>query len=182
MHNESLVPILETERLLLRGHHVEDFHECASMWADPDVVAQISGVPSTNEQSWSRLLRYAGHWRLLGFGYWVVEAKADGSFLGEVGLADYHRDTEPDLKGKPEAGWVLKAQAHGHGYATEAVLAMLRWSDANLTHSSTAAMFNPAHAASINVARKVGYSDEKMGRYSDQDALFMFRARQPRRP
>ena len=90
------------------------------MWADKEVVAHMSGVPSTHEQSWSRLLRYAGHWQLLGFGYWVVQSKADGDFLGEVGLADYHRDTDPTLDGRPEAGWVLRTCAHGKGYATEA--------------------------------------------------------------
>ena len=95
----NIVPRLETDRLSMRGHTIEDIAECASMWADPKVVANISGTPSTYEQSWSRLLRYAGHWCQLGFGYWVVESKADSSFLGEVGLADFRRDTQPQLAG-----------------------------------------------------------------------------------
>ena len=102
------------------------------MWADPQVVAHISGTPSTAEQSWSRLLRYTGHWQHLGFGYWVVESKADGAFIGEVGFADYYRDTTPSITGLPEAGWALKTAAHGKGYATEAVSAMLHWADRNL--------------------------------------------------
>ncbi len=177
MRNTTLVPALETERLLLRGHHVDDIAACAAMWADPAVNAHISGVPSTYEQSWSRLLRYAGHWHHLGFGYWAVIAKADGSYLGEVGLADHRRETEPDLTGKPEAGWVFAARAQGKGYATEAVTAMLRWADAHLTCTRTSALFDPAHQASINVAKKVGYSNPILGRYRSQETLFMFRAR-----
>lgn len=180
MRDTTLVPALETERLLLRGHHVDDIGECAAMWADPEVNAHISGVPSTYEQSWSRLLRYAGHWHHLGFGYWAVIDKADGSFVGEVGLADHRRTTEPDLTGKPEAGWVFASRAHGKGYATEAVTAMLAWADAQLPFALTSAIFDPAHEASISVARKVGYSNPILGRFKDQDALFMFRARQSR--
>ena len=178
MNDASLVPTIETERLLLRGHQVSDFHDSASMWADKEVVAHISGVPSTHEQSWSRLLRYAGHWQLLGFGYWVVQSKANGDFLGEVGLADYHRDTEPTLDGRPEAGWVLRTCAHGKGYATEAVTAMMHWADTTLSCTHTSAMFDPAYSASINVAKKVGFENEVLGRYGDQEALIMERSRQ----
>ena len=178
MTAKIVVPTLETERLLLRGHQISDFSDSAEMWADQEVVAHISGVPSSEEQSWSRLLRYSGHWHHMGFGYWVVESKADGSFLGEVGFADYHRDTEPSLAGKPEAGWVFNVRSHGKGYATEAVTAMLVWADANLDYTSTAAMFDPSYLPSINVAKKVGYSNEVLGRYEGQDALFMERVRQ----
>jgi len=175
--DNDLAPVLETERLLLRGHRIADFPDSAAMWADPTVVARITGAPSNEEQSWSRFLRYAGHWRHLGFGYWAVLGKSDGAFLGEVGFADYHRDTEPSLRGKPEAGWVFVAGAHGKGYATEAVTAMLTWADARLDYPYTAVMVDPSYAASINVAKKVGYSQEFLGRYGDRQALFMERAR-----
>jgi RimJ/RimL family protein N-acetyltransferase len=63
------VPVIETQRLILRGHRLEDFDALAAMWADPHVARFIGGKPATQEESWARLLRYAGHWRLLGFGY-----------------------------------------------------------------------------------------------------------------
>jgi len=77
-----MVPRLETERLILRGHDVADFESSAAMWADPEVVARISGMPSTAAESWSRLLRYIGHWQALGYRYWVLESKVDGAFVG----------------------------------------------------------------------------------------------------
>lgn len=150
------------------------------MWADPKVVAHISGVPSTEEQSWSRLLRYSGHWALLGYGYWVVTAKDNGEFLGEVGFADFQRDTTPSINGKPEAGWVFKSEAHGKGFATEAVAGMLQWADANLAYSKTVCMFDPEYLASIHVARKVGYENEVLGRYGQTETLFMERPRRKR--
>src|ERR1700691_4275001 len=112
------VPVIETERLTLRAHCIADFAASAAMWADPVTTRHIGGRPQTEEETWSRLLRYVGHWALLGFGYWVVEEKATGSFVGELGFADYKRDMEPPLKDTPEIGWIFAAQFQGKGYAT----------------------------------------------------------------
>ncbi|GAA6182416.1 GNAT family N-acetyltransferase [Shimia sp. NS0008-38b] len=163
--------------MLLRAHSLADFEDSAAMWADPQVVAHISGVPSTADQSWSRVLRYIGHWQALGFGYWVIVDKADGSFLGEAGLADYHRDTEPSIKGVPEAGWALKPSAQGKGLATEAVTAVMAWADEALAKEfpMACAIFDPAHTASVRVANKAGFGNPVMGTFGDKDALFLER-------
>jgi RimJ/RimL family protein N-acetyltransferase len=95
------IPVIETKRLRLRGHRLDDFGDVAAMWADANVTKQIRDQPFTREESWTRLLRYVGHWALLGFGYWVAEDKQTGKFLGEVGFADYERDLKPSLKGIP---------------------------------------------------------------------------------
>ena len=60
-------PAIETARLSLRAHALADFAESAAMWADPEVTRHIGGKPFSEEQSWHRLLRYVGHWALLGF-------------------------------------------------------------------------------------------------------------------
>ncbi len=125
------VPILETERLRLRGHRLDDFLHSAAMWADPAVTLHITGRPFTEEESWARFLRYVGHWSLIGFGYWLAEDRDTGQFLGEIGFADYKRDLEPSLSGIPEIGWAFISRAHGRGYATEAVRAAVGWGDAN---------------------------------------------------
>ena len=109
------VPVLETERLILRGHQLDDFNDCAAMWADPAVTRFIGGQPLHEEESWAKFLRYAGHWSVLGFGYWAVEEKSSENFVGEIGFADYKRELEPSLKGVPEIGWVLASPTHGKG-------------------------------------------------------------------
>jgi len=102
-----LAPILDTARLTLRPHTLQDFKPSAQLWSEPATVEYISGNPSTAAESWGRLLRYGGLWPMLGFGYWVVERKTDQQFIGEVGFADFHRDVEPSMQGIPEAGWVM---------------------------------------------------------------------------
>jgi RimJ/RimL family protein N-acetyltransferase len=168
-------PELETSRLLLRGHRPDDFPAFAAMWADPEVVRHISGRPSTAEESWHRFLRDAGHWRIMGYGYWVIEEKAGGAFLGEVGLADFRRDMTPALGDRPEAGWVLARAAHGRGIATEAIRRVLAWADADLPNPDTVCIIAPGHARSIRVAEKAGYIGQGEAAYRDQPILVMAR-------
>ena len=98
------VPILETERLRLRGHRRDDFAASAAMWADPIVTRYIGGKPLSPEEAWGKMLRYAGLWSLLGYGYWAVEERASGEFAGELGFADLKRDIEPSLGDTAGAG------------------------------------------------------------------------------
>jgi len=57
VHCTVNVPILETERLRLRGHRLDDFPASAAMWADPVVTRHTTGKPQTREEVWLRLLR-----------------------------------------------------------------------------------------------------------------------------
>jgi len=153
----SAVPALETDRLVLRPHVAGDFAECVAMWSDPRVTQHVGGQTLSPEEVWARMLRYAGLWALLGFGYWVVRERASGRLVGEVGLADFRRDLVPPLGDVPEVGWVLAPWAHGQGFATEAVRAVLGWSDGVLRAPRTACLIAPANAASIRVAEKCGF-------------------------
>lgn len=142
------------------------------MWADPEVVRHISGVPSSREQSWGRLVRYRGHWTLLGYGYWAVEERETGEFIGEVGFADYQRDMQPSLDGMPELGWALARHAHGKGYATEAVRAALRWAKNHFAHATRiVSTITPDNVASVRVAEKCGLQLWQKARYHDAEVL-----------
>lgn len=174
---QAEAPRLETPRLILRGHSVGDFGPSARMWADPSVVRHIGGRPSTREEAWFRLLRYAGLWRLLGYGYWVVEDKVTGAFLGEVGLADFQRDLTGTAPVAPEVGWVLAPAAQGRGIATEAMVGVLAWADRRLDAPSTACLLDPAHAASRRVAEKLGYVDAGVGYWRASQFRVMRRPR-----
>lgn len=150
-------PELVTDRLRLRPHRIGDFPASSAMWADPGVTQFIGGRPFSEEEAWTKFLRYAGHWSLMGFGYWAVEELQSGSFVGEVGFADWKRQIEPSLRGVPELGWALAVRAHGRGYATEAVRAALDWGRTNLASPSTVCIIHPANLASIRVAEKCGF-------------------------
>ncbi|WP_342362135.1 GNAT family N-acetyltransferase [Terrarubrum flagellatum] len=171
----SEAPVIETARLRLRGHRVEDAALTAALWADADVTRFIGGRPFTQEESWSRLLRYVGHWALMGFGYWVVEEKDSGAFVGEIGFADYRRDITPSLGDAPEIGWVLSPSAHGKGYATEAVNAALAWGDRHFAKRHTVCIIAPDNQASRRVAEKCGYREIRRTTYKDHPTIVFAR-------
>jgi RimJ/RimL family protein N-acetyltransferase len=162
------IPNIETGRLRLRGHRVEDFAECAAMWGDPLVTRYIGGRPFTAEEVWARLLRYVGHWELLGFGFWLIEEKATGRFVGEAGLAEFQREIEPSIVGVPEMGWVLTPKFHGKGYATEAVRAAAAWGDGRFGAGRTVCLISPENLASARVAEKCGYRELTPAVYKGQ--------------
>jgi len=169
------VPIIETARLRLRGHRVEDFGDCAAMWGDPAVVRHIGGRPFTAEETWGKILRYAGLWSLLGFGYWAIEEKGSGRFVGEVGFADFKREIEPSFAGAPEIGWALASWAHGSGFATEAVGAAVAWGDEHLAVARTVCLIDPNNLASIRVAAKCGYREFARTTYKDHPTILFRR-------
>jgi RimJ/RimL family protein N-acetyltransferase len=169
------VPVVTTPRLVMRGHEVEDFAALAAMWADASVARHIGGQPTTREEAWARLLRYVGHWSLLGFGYWVVEERASGAFLGEVGFADFKRDIEPSFGDALEAGWALAPSAQGRGYATEAVQAALRWADESLGRRRTVCMIAPENEPSRGLAARCGFVEFAQTTYREQPTLLFER-------
>lgn len=170
---------IETDRLILRPHARDDFDDSFAMWADPEVIRYIGGQPFTREEVWARLLRYAGHWSLLDFGYWAVREKESGVFVGEVGFADFKRQMEPPLGGTPEAGWALMPSAHGRGYATEAVRAALRWADRQWPGVDTACVIAPENEPSLRVAHKCGYVETVHASYKGKPCIQFRRAAGP---
>jgi RimJ/RimL family protein N-acetyltransferase len=175
MTASSAIPVLTTAHLTLRGHRSDDLDASSAMWSDPQVTRFIGGRPSTREETWARLLRYVGHWSILGFGYWLVEDRKSGRFVGEVGFADFKREMEPSIEGTPEVGWALARWAHGQGWATEAVQAALSWSDRQLPGGRTVCMIAPENGPSIKLARKCGYAEFGQATYKSQPATLFAR-------
>ncbi len=149
-------PVLTTERLTLRAHQRTDFERLCAIWGDPEVVRYIGGDARPPRDCWSRLMRYHGLWPLLGYGYWAACDRETGLYLGDVGVADFHRDLGPDFDGTPETGWVLAREAAGRGLASEAMTAILAWCDAQ-GMARTVCMIEDGNAASERVAAKLGY-------------------------
>lgn len=150
------------------------------MWADPRVVRYIGNRARSREETWTRLLKYVGHWALKGFGFWLVEEKATGSFVGEVGFADQKREAYASLHGMPEIGWAIASEKQRQGYATEAVKAAIAWSDEHFSSRETVCIIHPENIPSIRIAESNGYVIS--GNTHDKDlATLIFRRTHPER-
>ena len=124
-----------------------------------------------------RLLRYRGLWPLLGFGYWAVRAKSDGTFVGDIGFGDFCRDFDPSIRGLPEAGWVFAPRWHGRGLAGEALRATLEWLDRQNTHPVSVCLIDPVNTASLRLAASGGFGGARAVRYEDGETLLLTRNR-----
>ena len=145
------IPTLETERLRLRGIRGSDFEDYAALYADPEVTCLISsGEIWDRGRSWRQMAFAVGHWHLEGFGPWVAEEKASGSFLGVIGF--WEPATWPGF----ELAYHLARRHWGKGYATEGARAALGHAFMVWQRSHVMSLVNPANHASIRVAERIG--------------------------
>jgi RimJ/RimL family protein N-acetyltransferase len=173
----SEIPVLRTERLILREHRASDFDAYAALWSNEDVIRYIRGRPLDRQESWGRILRSRGMWALLGFGFWVVEERATGQLVGEAGLMDIQRSIEPSLAGTLEAGWAFLPSAQGRGLAGETMRAVLDWGDSHYPATPQSCIVAEANGRSRKFAKKLGFRESGRGDYAG--ALVVHFRREP---
>ncbi len=140
---------VQTARLLLRPWKNEDFEGYAAYYADEE-TARFVGGRSSREAAWRRMASLIGHWALRGFGYWAVEERGTGRFVGCAGL--WHSDGWPEL----ELGYWLVPAMQGKGYATEAAGRARDWAFAELGAETLVSYIDPSNEASKHVAERLG--------------------------
>lgn len=145
-----MIPRLETERLVLREWHAEDFDPYAYFLADPQVARFLSGEPLSRTDAWRNLALVVGHWMLRGYGMWAVERKEDGAFIGRVGL--WNPEGWPGL----EVGWTLGREFWGQGYATEAARAAMCFAFLTQDVEQLLSVIDTRNHASQKVAERLG--------------------------
>ena len=142
------VPVLETERLVLRDFRDEDFGPMAGFYADP--VSSFYGGPCGREDAWRKFAVYPGHWALRGYGPWALEEKSTGEFVGLSGL------WFPEGWPEPEITWALVPAHHGKGYATEAARRALIAAYEDFDWPTAVSVVALANTASARVAEQLG--------------------------
>jgi len=154
-----MVPVLETERLVLREHRLEDFAFYAAIWADPRTTRDFRDTIQAfdEEECWRRFLRVFGQWKLFGYGMWGLEEKTSGHYIGSVGFFHARRAMDVPYRDAPEAGWLIAPDLHGKGLATEAIRAAMAWADANIAAPETWCMIAPKNIPSQKIAERFGY-------------------------
>jgi RimJ/RimL family protein N-acetyltransferase len=70
-----MIPVIETERLRLRGWRLDDAEPFARFYADAE-ASRFVGGPADYGAAWRLMAMEAGHWVLRGYGMWVAEEKA----------------------------------------------------------------------------------------------------------
>lgn len=148
------VPVLETEHLTLRRFQGDDYGPMCEMHADPEVMRFHSdGKPRDPALTWAQMAMWTGAHGMKRGGWFAVLRRADGAFVGRVGV-----NAQPAWP-EPELAYTL-ARAHwGKGYAAEAAAAVRDWVWRAQAPATLVSLIKPANAASIRVAEKLGARD-----------------------
>jgi RimJ/RimL family protein N-acetyltransferase len=150
----AAVPRLQTERLLLRAYHADDFDAFAENNADAESMAHLS--VKDRETSWRIFGSQAGLWMLHGAGWWSMALRDTGQVVGVIGA--FYRDQSTAM----EIGWNTYRAFWGKGYASEAGAAMVAHVFDVLGVPHVHALIASGNASSIKVAERLGlaYSGE----------------------
>lgn len=154
---------LATARLLLRPWRESDLDPWAAMNADPVVREHFPGV-LTREQSAASIARFQAGMEQRGYGWWALEVRATGEFIGFAGLDPV--DEDMPFTGV-EAGWRLARTAWGHGYATEAGRAALAFGFETLALPEILAITTATNHRSRAVMRRIGMTHDPADDFDD---------------
>lgn len=146
-------PLLETERLLLRGWRDEDLEPFAALNADP-VVMEHFLAPLSRRESDQFAHRIRAELDQRGWGLWAVEVRETSSFAGFVGLApvSFVAAFTPAV----EIGWRLAHAYWGRGLAPEGARAVAALAFGAVGLTGIVSFTSTANHASQRVMQKIG--------------------------
>jgi RimJ/RimL family protein N-acetyltransferase len=147
---------VRTARLVLRAHQADDLAALMSYYADPEVTRYLPWAPWTESDAELALARRISRIAIdtpdsaLGL---VVERNEQ--VIGDVVLWP----TDDTLL-QGELGWALHPSARGHGYAHEAVSALIDLAFGHYRMRRVRANLDPRNAASAALCRSLGMTLE----------------------
>lgn len=147
----SNLPVLETERLILRAPRASDFPALAPFILSDRSKYVGGGADKDETHAWRVLAILTGHWPLRGFGTFVLEDRKTGAPIGSAG--PWYPAGWPER----ELGWTIwTEEAEGKGFAYEAVLELRRHTYADLGWTTAVSYIDPKNTRSIALAERLG--------------------------
>jgi RimJ/RimL family protein N-acetyltransferase len=144
--------ILETDRLLLREFVEEDAEAFFKLNSNPEVLRFVPDKPLLNVDQARQLLvdHPIADYRKHGFGRGACILKSTGEQIGFAGLKYLEELGEVDV------AYRLLPTHWGHGFATEAALASVRFGFGHLGLKQIIGLAMPENVASVRVLEKTG--------------------------
>lgn len=155
MTQTPTIPVIETERLLLRGPRDSDLPAMIGFGLS-DRMVYIGGTITEAEtrEIFEGTLK---GWATRGYSRWNIELRETGEVIGRCGI------NHPFDYPEPELGWVLFDGFEGQGYAREAAVAALAYGQSTLGLKGIVSLIHPENDRSKHLATKLGARFEKMG-------------------
>ena len=149
---------IETPRLILREWQESDYEPFIALNADGSVMEFFPEVLSP-EKTQAQIERITAHFEKYGFGFFALERRDNGQFIGFTGLA--HVNFESHFTPCVEIGWRLNKPNWGLGFATEAAKACLEYGFSQLGLIEIYSFTSVHNTRSEQVMKKIGMLKER---------------------
>ncbi|SEL15318.1 GNAT family N-acetyltransferase [Streptacidiphilus jiangxiensis] len=151
-----VTPTLHTARLRLRPFADADAAPLYALHSNTDVMRYWDSPPWTDPARAERFLTTCRTMADEDAGVRVaIERASDGAFVGWCTLTGWN----PEYR-SASMGYILNEAMWGHGYATEAAHAVLRWGFDTLDLNRVQAEADTRNVASARVLEKMGFVHE----------------------
>lgn len=154
------MPVIETERLILRKMKADDASDMYEYARDPEVTRFLTWNPHPDARYTRDYLEYLGsRYRVGDFFDWAITLRENGKMIGTCGFTSFDFANNAG-----EVGYVLNPQYRGQGLVPEALRAVMNFGFDTLKLHRTEAKFIEGNDASLRVMEKVGMKFEGIRR------------------
>lgn len=173
LERSVMAPRVSTSRLLLRPHRLGDAADWHVIQSDPNVLRYLPWPPRSARASRRHLRHRTRHIRLEQSGdFLALAVELDGRLIGDVSL---HLRNVPADDRRAEIGWIIGTEWAGHGYASEAADAMLRFAFDTLGARYVTAVMDPDNQRSHMLAQRLGFL--QIGEAASERTMLLSRER-----
>ena len=163
----TAAPVLETERLRLRGPQTRDAEAVIAFLMDKE-RAELFGHYDNRGDAWRWFALNVGHWHIHGYGYFIIADKNTDDAIGLCGIWN------PEGWPEPEIGWAVFEGHEGKGIAFEAATAARKWAYTDLGFDTLTSNIVPGNERSVKLAERLGATYERTYQnvYMGEDMLY----------
>ncbi|MCT4611118.1 MAG: GNAT family N-acetyltransferase [Pelagimonas sp.] len=159
------IPVLETQRLVLRGPVAEDYPNFKATFAS--YRSRFMGGPLNDYEAWMLYAAEIGHWEVRGYGMWMIHLKETDETVGMAG------GWFPAKWPEREIAWIIWPGQNGKGYALEATDRVRRHFYHDLGWETAVSYIDPKNLDSIRLAERLGCQKDKSAPTIDgSDAVY----------
>lgn len=158
--SESSLPVLSTERLVLRAFEPSDAVSVYAYAQSEKVAAMAGFAPHKSPEESLEMVKAF----MASGAHWAIVEKSTGRLIGSIHLQADHK--RPKLPGAQRMGYMLGEDCWGQGYATEACREVLRYAFEELNCPVLSADLFPTNTKSRRVLKKLGFIPEGILRHA----------------
>ncbi len=149
--------MINTSRLILRPPVPEDAPSIFKLRSDPEVAVYLNRKLQTAVEEAEAFIANL----IAGFGekkwhYWLLCSREDGKFMGTICLWNFSEERK-----SAEVGYELLPEFQGHGYATEALDAVLEYGFNTLALARIDAIVEKGNTRSKALTERFGFTVTK---------------------